>query len=120
MNDQADRTPSRFDSPPRVKLEYIENASREILRQYVFQPNIPITWAAVRSALSNLLTGLWEEGKLVGATPADAFSVACGLGSTMTGDDILQGNLIAVLNVAVMHPAEFIAITLQETMLGAA
>lgn len=97
-------------------LELIEQSSREIVQQYAFQPNDANTWAAIRAALWNYLQEMWAQGKLAGATPSDSFAVACGLGSTMTSADVLNGQLIAVVQVAVEHPADFVAITIQQTM----
>jgi phage tail sheath protein FI len=66
--------------------------------------------------VSNFLTGLWSQGGLVGSSASSAFSVAIGLGSTMTADDILNGILRISLQVAVTHPAEFIVITIEQQM----
>lgn len=101
-------------------LELIEQASRKLVQQYAFQPNDANTWAAIRAVLANYLQGMWAQGKLVGAKPTDSFAVACGVGSTMTQEDVLNGELIAVVQVAVVHPAEFIAITIRQTMQSAA
>jgi phage tail sheath protein FI len=66
--------------------------------------------------ISSFLTNLWKQGGLQGASAADAFSVSCGLGSTMTADDILNGYVNVTIKVAVVHPAEFIVITFQQQM----
>ena len=66
--------------------------------------------------IDSFLTGLWKQGGLVGPKPADAFSVSVGLGSTMTGEDILMGIMRVAVKVAVSHPAEFIEITFQQEM----
>jgi phage tail sheath protein FI len=42
--------------------------------------------------------------------------VNVGLGSTMTGEDILLGLMKVSVKVAVSHPAEFIEITFQQEM----
>ena len=62
------------------------------------------------------LTGVWQQGGLVGARAEDAFSVSCGVGETMTAQDILDGVLLVTVQVAVIHPAEFIEITFQQQM----
>lgn len=100
----------------RRTLIYIEQSVKEAASAYVFAPNDAVTWVAVKSMISNFLTGLWNQGGLVGPKPADAFSVSVGLGSTMTGDDILNGKMIVAVKVAVSHPAEFIEITFQQEM----
>jgi phage tail sheath protein FI len=94
----------------------LEQSMKIALQTYVFQPNDATTWSAVTSMLNNFLTSQWSAGALVGATPAAAFSVACGLGSTMTGEDILNGFMNVMVTVALTHPAEFLVITLQQQM----
>ncbi|MNT77861.1 hypothetical protein D3C72_2170270 [compost metagenome] len=66
--------------------------------------------------LGSFLTSLWKEGALQGASTNDAFSVDCGLGTTMTADDILNGFMNVVVKVAVVRPAEFIVLTFQQQM----
>ncbi len=100
----------------RRTLIYIEQSVKEAASAYVFAPNDASTWVSVKSMISNFLIGLWNQGGLVGPKPAEAFSVTVGLGSTMTGDDILQGRMIVAVKVAVSHPAEFIEITFQQEM----
>ena len=70
--------------------------------------------------MSNFLLGLWQQGGLQGATPKDAFAVRCGLGATMTGQDILEGNMIVDVMMAMVRPAEFIVLRFKQKMEGAA
>lgn len=100
----------------RRTLIYIEQSVKEAASAYVFAPNDASTWVSVKSMISNFLTGLWNQGGLVGPKPGDAFSVSIGLGSTMTADDVLNGRMIVAVKVAVSHPAEFIEITFQQEM----
>lgn len=67
----------------------------------------------------NFLTNVWSQGALVGQSPAEAFSVAMGLGETMTANDILDGYMRITVKVAIIRPAEFIVITFQQQMQGA-
>ncbi len=98
----------------RRTVTYIEQSCKLAAQPYVFEPNDQNTWQAVVSMISSFLTSVWQAGGLQGASPADAFSVQCGLGSTMTSQDILEGFLIVSIKVAVTHPAEFIVITIQQ------
>jgi hypothetical protein len=100
----------------RRTLIYIEQSVQDAAKAYVFAPNDAGTWVNVKSMISSFLTGLWKQGGLVGPKPADAFSVSVGLGSTMTGEDILNGIMRVAVKVAVSHPAEFIEITFQQEM----
>jgi phage tail sheath protein FI len=94
----------------------IEQSCKLAAQAYVFQPNTKNTWEAVKAMIGSFLTSVWKEGGLMGATAADAFSVDCGLGTTMTADDILNGFMNIVVKVALVHPAEFIVITFQQEM----
>lgn len=94
----------------------LEQSIKHAMQGYVFQSNDSITWAAVQSMIANFLQQQWIMGALQGAKPADAFSVAIGLGSTMTGQDILDGIMNVVVKVAVVRPAEFIVLTFRQQM----
>ena len=102
--------------PVRRTLIYLEQSCKLAMQAYVFQPNNKNTWEAIKAMISSFLTGCWKQGALQGAKPEDAFWVQCGLGTTMTGDDVLNGNLIVSIGVALVHPAEFIIISLQQQM----
>lgn len=92
----------------------LEQSCKLAAHAYVFQPNDKNTWEAVKAMIGSFLTSIWKQGGLAGASPAEAFSVACGLGVTMTADDILNGFMNVTVKVAVTHPAEFIVITFQQ------
>lgn len=100
----------------RRTLIMLEQSMKLAMQAYVFEPNTANTWVSVRSTLENFLATLWKAGALAGATPAAAFSVAVGLGSTMTGEDILDGVMRVSVKIAMTHPAEFIVITFQQKM----
>ncbi|HEX8667697.1 MAG TPA: phage tail sheath C-terminal domain-containing protein [Allosphingosinicella sp.] len=93
---------------------YIEQSIKEGLRMFVFAPNAAETWAAAVSAVQRFLHDLWAAGGLQGATPDDAYSVAGGLGTTMTGQDVIDGVMRVTVHVAMLHPAEFIALTVSQ------
>ncbi len=98
----------------RRTMIYLEQSVKLAARAYVFQANDANTWSAVKSMISSFLTSVWQQGGLQGATPAAAFSVSVGLGTTMTADDILNGIMRVSVQVAVVHPAEFIVISFQQ------
>ncbi len=100
----------------RRTMIFLEQSVKLAARAYVFQPNDKNTWEAVKSMITSFLTTIWKEGGLQGAKAADAFSVQCGLGSTMTGEDILNGFMNVTVLVAPVRPAEFIVITFQQEM----
>ena len=94
----------------------LEQSIKIAAKAYVFEPNDANTWASIKSMIDNFLVSQWKSGALVGAVPADAFSVQVGLGSTMTANDILDGIMRITVLVAISRPAEFIEITFQQQM----
>jgi uncharacterized protein len=100
----------------RRTVTMIEQSIKLAIRAYVFAPNDANTWVAVKGMVENFLTNVWKEGGLQGAKPADAFSVAIGLGTTMTSQDILDGVMRVAVKIAVTHPAEFIIIQVEQEM----
>lgn len=94
----------------------LEESIKIATKAYVFEANVANTWVAVRSMISNFLTGIWKRGGLAGASPSDAYGVHVGLGETMTPEDILEGILRVTVLVALVRPAEFIEITFQQQM----
>jgi phage tail sheath protein FI len=84
------------------------------LNPYVFEPNVAATWLNIKAMMENFLLNLWKQGALPGTTPQQAFAVQVGLGTTMTAADIEEGYLRVLVLVAILRPAEFIEITLQQ------
>lgn len=86
----------------------VEESVKKSTYWAVFEPNDANTWVKVRGMIENYLTQKWREGALAGASTKDAFFVRCGLGTTMSSQDILEGRLIVEIGMAVVRPAEFI------------
>lgn len=85
-------------------VDTIESTITSNLSRYVFEPNDATTWSSISSDISAYLTDLWQQGALHGANAAAAFSVHCGLGSTMTAQDILNGYLIYDVTIGLVGP----------------
>tara|TARA_R110002020_G_scaffold157151_1_gene339656 strand:+ start:162 stop:1730 length:1569 start_codon:yes stop_codon:yes gene_type:complete len=100
----------------RRTLMFLEQSCKLAVRAYVFAPNDANTWLSVKTMISSFLTSIWTQGGLAGSTPQDAYSVECGLGTTMTAQDILDGLMIVSVRVAITRPAEFIVFTFQQQM----
>ncbi|MCJ8291332.1 MAG: phage tail sheath subtilisin-like domain-containing protein [Flavobacteriales bacterium] len=94
--------------PVRRLFNTIEESVKKATEFVVFEPNDGNTWLRTRTMIENYLTGLWRQGAIAGAKPADAFFVNCGLGTTMTAQDILEGKMIVEIGIAAVRPAEFI------------
>lgn len=86
----------------------VEESIKKSTYWAVFEPNEANTWVKVRGMIENYLTQKWREGALAGATPKEAFFVRCGMGTTMSAVDILEGRMNVEIGLAVVRPAEFI------------
>jgi phage tail sheath protein FI len=100
--------------PVRRTAIYVEQSIGAALRGFVFAPNDAQTWTAATAMVENFLYGMWKEGGLLGSTPKDAFAVRCGLGSTMTAQDVVEGNLIVHVLLAMTRPAEFVQLVFRQ------
>lgn len=100
----------------RRTMTFLEQSCKLAANAYVFEANDKNTWEAVKAMIGSFLTSIWKEGGLQGASASDAFSVACGLGTTMTSEDILNGFMKITIKVAIVRPAEFIVLTFQQQM----
>jgi hypothetical protein len=93
-----------------------EESIKKATEQFVFEPNDKNTWVRVKAMINNFLTAQWRAGALAGPTPDKAFYVNIGLGETMTAVDILEGNMIVEIGMAVVRPAEFIVLKFSHKM----
>ncbi|RLA83721.1 MAG: phage tail sheath family protein [Epsilonproteobacteria bacterium] len=93
---------------------YLEESIDESTQWVVFEPNNEQLWARVTQTINNFLTGLWRDGALMGSSPEEAFFVRCDK-TTMTPEQIANGELIAVIGVAPTKPAEFVIFKIAQT-----
>lgn len=96
----------------------IEQSIKNAANSVVFKPNVAITWAIVISAINSFLSGLWRQGALVGNSANNAYDVQCGLGSTMSEEDVQEGIMRIQVKVAPSRPAEFVVVTFEQKMGG--
>lgn len=80
-----------------------------------FEPNNDRTWEVVRNRTESFLTSLHARGMLVGGNPGDAFFVKCDA-ETNSPEHVASGQLVCEIGVAPVAPAEFIMISLVQTM----
>ncbi len=102
--------------PVRRFFNMVEESVKKATEQFVFEPNDANTWVRIKAMISNFLTAQWRAGALAGPTPESAFYVNIGLGETMTGQDILEGNMIVEIGMAAVRPAEFIVLRFSHKM----
>ena len=82
-----------------------------------FEPNDQRTWTLVRDRTVAFLANLHTKGMLAGGNPEQAYYVKCD-GETNPPDQVDSGMLICDIGVAPVSPAEFITISLVQTMTG--
>jgi hypothetical protein len=102
--------------PVRRFFIMVEESTRKASEPFVFEPNDANTWIKVRAMIENFLILQWRAGALQGAKPDEAFYVRVGLNETMTSQDILEGNMIIEIGMAVVRPAEFIILRFSHKM----
>ena len=100
--------------PVRRTAIMIEQSIYEGTQWVVFEPNDNNLWSALRNNISSFMYGLFCEGALQGAKASDAYFVRCGLGDTMTQEDIDTGQVIMIVGFAPLKPAEFIIVRIQQ------
>lgn len=86
--------PSIPDLSAQQRLMTIIQSIKTCLNEYVFSPNTGATWQVVVEAVSYGMQQFYQSGVLAGASSGQAYSFACGVGQTMTEQDILNGYLI--------------------------
>lgn len=105
----------RYNSVRRTII-WIEQSIKLSLNKFVFGANVSTTWVSVVGMVSNFLQGVWAQGGLMGDKASDAFNVQCGLGSTMTAQNILDGYMVVSVTLQLVHPAEFIVLQFTQKM----
>ena len=79
-------------------------AIKSALDRFTFAPNDADTWAAVVSVVSSFLDSMWSQGGLIGNSPSESYTVACGLGSTMSAQGIVRTRAPAWSTACVRKP----------------
>ena len=86
---------------------FLERSIYEGTQWVVFEPNDERLWERVKDTIRLFLRTQWRNGALMGTTEDQAFTIACDR-STMTQDQILNGQLICEIGIAPVRPAEFV------------
>lgn len=90
-------------------LSVIETAIDQATQWAVFEPADAYLRELIRTSISSFLRGLWQAGALVGDIEADAYFVQCD-DITNPPDQVAFGQLVAVVGVAPVSPAEFVVL----------
>jgi uncharacterized protein len=100
--------------------QYIKHVQRSLTKGtewVVFENNNSQLWSKVRQTTTNFLTNEWQQGKLQGSSPQEAFWVKCD-NTTMTQNDLDNGRLVILVGVAPVKPAEFVTIRITQPTAG--
>ena len=96
-----------------ITRELIESWCLTELRWVLYEPHsAPPLWDEITRRLRGYLLALWASGVLQGDRPRDAFCVRCDQ-TTMTPEDIRNRDLICLVGIAPVTPAEFIALRIR-------
>ena len=96
----------------------IEESIAEATRWIVFEPNDRTLWKSIRRDVGAFLTRVWRDGALMGATPGEAFFVKCDE-ETNPPEVIDAGQVVAVIGIAPVKPAEFVVFQVMQPAAGA-
>lgn len=88
-------------------FNYLEHSIDRGTQWAVFEPNGERLWANFCDTVSSFLYNQWVNGALLGDKPEQAYFVKCDR-STMTQNDLDNGQLIALVGVAALKPVEFV------------
>ncbi|MDM0030053.1 phage tail sheath family protein [Variovorax saccharolyticus] len=100
--------------PVRRTAIFIEESVYGGIQWAVFEPNDHRLWSSLRANIESFMNGLFRAGAFQGEKATDAYFVKCGLGQTMTQDDIDRGHVIVLIGFAPLKPAEFVIVRIQQ------
>lgn len=100
--------------PVRRTALFIEESIFNGIQWSVFEPNDHRLWSSLRANIESFMNGLFRVGAFQGEKATDAYFVRCGLGQTMTQDDIDRGQVIVLVGFAPLKPAEFVIVRIQQ------
>jgi len=99
--------------PVRRMALFIEQTLYHALGWAVFEPNDEPLWRALRTAVGDFMTSLFRQGAFQGATPSQAFLVACD-STTTRQTDIDLGVVNILVGFRPLKPAEFVIIRITQ------
>ena len=102
--------------PVRRTALFLKESLRRGLQWAVFEPNDDELWDRIKLNITGFMLGLYDQGAFQGATPDEAFSVACDR-STNPQYLVDQGIVTARVAFAPLKPAEFVVIQVSQKTL---
>jgi phage tail sheath protein FI len=94
-------------------FNYLEESILNGTNWVVFEPNDDALWAKIRRTISAFLAMEWRKGALFGLSPDEAFFVQCDR-ETNPAEAIDLGQVLCVVGVAPVKPAEFVIFRLSQ------
>jgi phage tail sheath protein FI len=92
---------------------FLKESLDQGLQWTVFEPNDERLWKKIERNVDAFLLGVWRDGALFGATPAEAYYVKCDA-ETNPPDVRDAGQVVTEVGVAIVKPAEFVVIRIQQ------
>jgi phage tail sheath protein FI len=99
--------------PVRRFVTMVSESLEQALHWVVFETNHEPLWKAIRRDITAFLTLLWRGGMLRGETPDQAFFVKVDA-ETNPEDVISAGQVVIVVGLSVVRPAEFVVIRISQ------
>jgi uncharacterized protein len=99
-------------------MNMIKGSIEQGTQWIVFEPNDYSLWATIRLEVSAFLTRVWRDGALLGRTAQEAFFVKCDE-ETNPPEVRDAGQVVTLVGVAPVKPAEFVVFKLSQSMAGA-
>jgi phage tail sheath protein FI len=99
--------------PVRRTLNYIEAALAQLLDFAVFEPNDPLLWTNITATCNTFLGNLWSAGAFGSYPVAQSYYVTCN-STNNTPQTINQGIVNTTVGVALLIPAEFVALNIAQ------
>jgi hypothetical protein len=99
--------------PIRRFLNYLEAQLTDLLEWAVFEPNDFILWGNITNVCNSFLNGLYGKNAFPGQTAAQSYYVVCNA-TNNPQSSIAQGIVNTQVGVALLYPAEFIALNIAQ------
>ena len=94
-------------------FNFLEESILNGTQWVVFEPNDDALWARIRRTVNDFLVNQWRAGALFGLTPDEAFFVKCDR-ETNPSQGIDAGEVVCMIGVAPVKPAEFVVFRLSQ------
>jgi uncharacterized protein len=96
----------------------VERSIKRGTRWAVFEPNDQLLWSRIRVSVGSFLKRMYKSGALMGRSPEEAYFVKCDE-ETNPPEVIEAGQLVIVVGLAVVKPAEFVIFRIGHYAAGA-